>query len=337
MTRCILTAFAAAAALGTASLAWADEPIVLKYGDPGPPNASIHTDAIVPWSNLIAKESGGAVKAQIFNGPSLVSMVNAYDRVANGVADVAFCILGPISSQVPKTTVATLPFETRSAHEAGLALQRLYEKGIIADEWQKVKPIAFGVFANLAYHSVPRIDKLEDLKGVKISVQGRIAAQTAEALGATPITMPVTQLYQSLQRGLIQAVAIGWPATVTFKTIDIVRHHVNESLGGAGANMIMNKASYARLSGKAKKAVDDHIGTWYTNLFNKVIDDTERDNIQIVKNMKNQEMHKLAPDELKRWQVRMRPVISNWVKATPDGERVLSAFRKEIADIRAGS
>ena len=74
-----------------------------------------------------------------------------------------------------------------NAHEAGLALQRLYEKGVIADEWKGVKPLAFGVFANLTYHTVPMVKTLDDLKGLKISVQGRIAGDTLEALGGTPI------------------------------------------------------------------------------------------------------------------------------------------------------
>jgi hypothetical protein len=41
--------------------------------------------------------------------------------VDNGVADFAFCILGPVSSQFPKTLVATLPFEAESAREAVIA------------------------------------------------------------------------------------------------------------------------------------------------------------------------------------------------------------------------
>ncbi len=338
MTSRALPALAAAFAITAASAAaFAADPLVLKYGDPGPPNASIHTDLIAPWSKQVAKELGGALDIKVYVGYSLVNMRNTMDRVSNGVADLAFCILGPISSQFPKTQVATLPFEAESAHEAGLALQRLYDKGIIADEWQRVKPIAFGVFANLTYHTVPRIDTLDNLKGLKISVQGRIAGQTLEALGGTPISLPINEVYSALQRGTIEGAAIGWPATVAFKLTDIVRHHVRASLGGATAIMIMNNNTYAKLSGQAKKAIDDHIGTGYTNWFNKVIDDTETQNIGATENMKDQEIHKLTADQTATWKKRIQPVIANWVKSTPDGEKVLEAFRKEIAAIRAGS
>jgi len=335
MTCSTLPVLAIATAITAASaVAFADEPILLKYGDPGPPTASIHTDLIKPWSEKVNKESGGTLNVKVFVGYSLVDMRNTLDRVENGVADFAFCILGPVSSQFPKTLVATLPFETESAHEAGLALQHLYEKGIIADEWKRVKPIAFGVFANLSYHTVPPVKTLEDLKGLKISVQGRISGQTLEALGGTPITLPINEVYAALQRGTIQGSAIGWPATVAFKLTDIVHNHVQASLGGEDAIMIMNNNTYARLSGNAKKAIDDNIGTGYTNWYNKVIDDTEQENIEITRKMDNQAINKLPPAELAKWKQRIAPVIDNWVKSTPDGAHVLAAFRKEIAAIR---
>ena len=333
----IVSVLASAAITVVATAASADEPILLKYGDPGPPTASIHTDVIKPWSEKVSKESDGTLNVKVFVGYSLVDMRNTLDRVENGVADFAFCILGPVSSQFPKTLVATLPFEAESAHEAGLALQRLYQKGVIADEWKRVKPIAFGVFANVSYHTVPPVKTLDDLKGLKVSVQGRISGQTLEALGGTPISLPINEVYAALQRGTIQGSAIGWPATVAFKLTDIVHNHVQASLGGEDAIMIMNNNTYARLSGKAKKAIDDNIGTGYTNLYNKVIDDTEREHIEITEKMGNQTINKLPPAELAKWKARIAPVIDNWAKSTPDGAHVLAEFRKEIAAIRSGS
>jgi TRAP-type transport system periplasmic protein len=327
-----------AALLSSSSVAFAEEPVLLRYGDPGPPTASIHTDLIAPWAEKVNKEGAGALDVKVFVGYSLVNMVNTLDRVADGVADLAFCILGPVSSQFPKTLVATLPFEARNAHEAGLALQRLYDEGIIADEWKKVKPIAFGDFANLTYHTSAPVKTLDDLKGMKISVQGRIEGQTLEALGGTPITLPINEVYEALKRGTVVGAAIGWPADVDFKLTEVTKHHLRESLGGASAVMIMNNNTYAKLAGKAKQVIDANIGTGYTNWFNKVIDDTERRNIDKVQNkMKDQTVIRLSDQQRAQWKARIQPVIDNWVKNTPDGAHVLAAFRKEVAAIRSGT
>jgi TRAP-type C4-dicarboxylate transport system substrate-binding protein len=337
IARRFLPVFATAAMAALATAASAENALTLKYGDPVPPTGSIHLELIKPWSEQVTKESGGTLDVKEYVGYTLVSMANTYDRVQNGVADLAFCILGPVSSQFPKTLVATLPFVAENAHEAGLALQRLYDQGVIADEWQRVKPIAFGVFANLSYHLVPKVTGVEDLEGLKISVQGRIAGDTLKNLGGTPVSLPINEVYQALQRGTIQGAAIGWPATVAFKLHDIAHHHVMASLGGEAAIMIMNNNSYAKLSGKAKDTIDKHIGTGYTNWFNKVIDGDEAQNIELLRKAKDQEIYKPSSAELATWKRRIQPVIDSWVKNTPDGAHVLVAFRKEIMAIRTGS
>ena len=100
--------------------------------------------------------------------------------------------------------------------------------------------------------------------------------------------------------------------------------------------MIMNKNTYAKLSGKAKAVIDANSGTFYTNWFNKVIDDTEHAHIKEVEHMKDHTLAKLSPAQQELWQKRADKVIAKWVKRTPDGAHVLAEFRKEIAAIRAG-
>ena len=63
-----------------------------------------------PWAEKVTKEAGGTLNVKVYVGFSLVNMRNTLDRVENGVADIAFCILGPVSRQFPKTLVATLPY-----------------------------------------------------------------------------------------------------------------------------------------------------------------------------------------------------------------------------------
>ncbi len=102
--------------------------------------------------------------------------------------------------------------------------------------------------------------------------------------------------------------------------------------------IIMNNKSYEKLSGKAKEVIDANIGTVFTNWFNKTIDDTEHENVEKVDSkMKGQEMHRLTDAERARWKERIAPVIDNYIQHTPDGQRVLDAFRKEVASIRSGT
>jgi hypothetical protein len=40
--------------------------------------------------------------------------------------------------------------------------------------------------------------------------------------------------------------------------------------------------------------------------------------------------------EAARWKQRLTPVTEEWAKATPDGAKVLAAFRAEMANVRGG-
>ena len=50
----------------------------------------------------------------------------------------------------------------------------------------------------------------------------------------------------------------------------------------------------------------------------------------------NQIIASLAPEEEARWKSRAQAVVDEWTKSTPDGARVLAAYRTEIAEIRKG-
>jgi hypothetical protein len=55
-----------------------------------------------------------------------------------------------------------------------------------------------------------------------------------------------------------------------------------------------------------------------------------------VKKIPGQTVYKLSPEENARWEKALAPVTDEWVKATPNGPAILAAFRKEIANVRAG-
>lgn len=338
MIRRMVSLLAVATAIAIFSFAaCAAAPVQLRFGYPNPPESSQYTDFILPWTQKVNKEAGGMFKIHVYAGESLLNMRDTLDDVENGVAEIGFCVLGPVSRQFPQMLVATLPSAAPNARDAGLALQRLYDQGLISDEWQSVKPLAFGVCPDLSYHTVPMIKTLADLKGLKISVQGRIAGETLEALGGVPITLPITDVYEALQNGTIEGTAISWPAVAAFHLTDIVKHHLLEPLGAEDVAIIMNKSAYARLPHKAQQVIDANSGTFLTNWFNTFIDHSGQQSINGIEHMKGQTVIKLSPKERAIWMKKIQPVIALWEKQTPDGAKVLAAFRKQVAAVASGS
>jgi len=326
---------AAAAAIAAAGPALADEPIQLKFAIPTPPISSV-SKGLQPWAEEIKKESDGAIEVQLFLGPTVATIFNAYDRVVNGVVDMAFGNFGPLASQFPKTAVVTLPFESRTGKESTLAFWRLYASGVIADEYTKVHPAALLTFPGVYLHGKKPLRTLDDIKGLKIAAQGKVISRAVENLGAAPIATAVADFYQALQRGTIDYIATAWSALPSFKLDEVTSYHLEVPLGTDDVYVVMNKDFYAKLPAKAKAAVDKTTGEPMVRHMIGVIDGATGFARSTVEKEPGHTIAQLPPDEEARWKAKVAPVIEEWTRDTPDGARVLAAFRSEVAKIRAG-
>jgi hypothetical protein len=45
----------------------------------------------------------------------------------------------------------------------------------------------------------------------------------------------------------------------------------------------------------------------------------------------------LSPTQTAEWQAKVAPVIAEWAKAQPDGEKVLETYRKLLVQVKAGA
>jgi TRAP-type C4-dicarboxylate transport system substrate-binding protein len=328
-----LTVAVVAALAAGAQGARAADPVQLKFANPGAPGGHVSRKIITPFAERMTKDSNGTVEFKLFSGPSLGTFPVIYDRVINGVADLTFGLLGPISSQFPKTMVASLPFETPNATAGTQALWRVLSSGLIADEWSRVKPLATMVFPNALFHAKKPIQSLADAQGLKYSVQSRLAAESVQALGGAPITLAVTDLYQALQRGTVDAATIGWPATASYKLAEVSNYHLAVPIGSEITYMVMNKESYAKLPAEGKAAVDKNIGDHLAKSIGETLDQVDEEESAAIRAQAGQTIARLPPEEESRWKARVTPVTEAWAKSTPDGEKVLAAYRAEIAKL----
>ena len=331
----MLKTLALAALAGLVPQLAAADKIAVSFGYPGPLTSAVHVKGVDPWFKTVEQDSGGEVEWKIFGGGSVGTFKNIYDRLLNGVVDTCYGLFGELAGQFPKSDVVTLPFETRSSYESGLALYRLYSSGLTADEFTKVKVIGFGRYPYAVMHSRKPINGLADLKGMKMSAFSRLSSQVVEHLGGVPVTMPVSDVYQSLQRGLIDTTITAWVAVETYKYYEITKFNMEAPISSNHAFMFMNKDSYAKLSGKAKDAFDRDMGEVFTKGLGRAMDEVEDAARAKFVAMPDQVAKQVPEAELAQWKARVQPIIDEWVKATPDGAKVLAAYRAEVAKIQA--
>jgi TRAP-type C4-dicarboxylate transport system substrate-binding protein len=336
MIRRSLSTFLAAAVALLPFAVRADEPILLRFGFPAPPQSKVNVWGVTPWIEDVQKAAPGLLDIKVFPGPSLATTENSYDRVVSGVADLMFGIFGPLAGKFTRVTVGSLPFEAKNNSETAVAYWHLYERGLFADELKEVKTLALFTFPSAGFHTNKPVAVAADLAGMKVAVSDRALSQLITSLGAVPITMGPPDFYQSMQRGLVGGVAVGWSAADTFKLYEVSKYHVDTASGLFAAFMFMNKQSFAKLPAAAQQAIDRYSGEPFFRRMGKVTDDMDGEGREKVRAMPGQTITRLNAAEEARWQELAQPIIENWVKTTPNGAAILSAFREEIKKVRAG-
>jgi TRAP-type C4-dicarboxylate transport system substrate-binding protein len=313
----------------------AQEPIVLRYATSGPLTSLVYLRGFQPWARAVEADSGNTVEVKTF--PGIATAQHMYDSVITNVADLAGGTYGPISSEFPKTLVVTLPFESRDTFEASLALWRLIEHGPVGTEYARVKPIVTYVFPHTRLHTKKPIRTLEDINGMKFTASTRVVNQTMLLLGAVPISMPPNDIYQAMQRGMVEGAATAWTAVYPFKLDEVSSYHYETQLGMEPGWYFMNKATYAKLPDKARVAIDKHSGETFARRMGEAVNVMEQEGRERVRAMTGHTLAEMAPEEAARWRTRIAPVVEEWEKRTPDGGAVLAAYRAELEKIRAGS
>ena len=322
--------FGAMAAVLTAA-PLAAQTVTLKLNSPAPPRSYLHAGVFEPWAKAVEQESGGTLKIQMFYGGTLGNFGVTYDRVIDGVADIGFILTPAAGGKLKQEDVASLPFETKNSVEAAMALWKLYDKGVTAGEFSQVKPLGIWTFPNSALHTKEPVRSLDDVKGKKLVASNLIAAKIVTALGGTPVTFRPDEAYQAISRGITDGGLMPFTGMAVFKINEVTKYHLDAALGSDSAVLIMNKQRYDGLPAKAKAAIDKNS---YLTLSQKLGEKTNAEWAR-TRNLVKDQVVELSDAEEAKWKRALEPIAKEWAQSTPDGAKVLAAFRSEVAAFRA--
>ncbi|SDJ30521.1 TRAP transporter substrate-binding protein [Salipiger marinus] len=245
----------AAFAVTLAASAQAQE---LKYANWAPPFHTITAAQIEPLAEALDSGTSGAVTLRAFHGGELgAGPADQFVRIVQGTADLGWGLPGYTSSQFPKSLILELPGALPLDQPGYAALWRAFD-GELKAEFPMTEVIAlWGAEPNILMMKDREVRSPEDLRGLKIRVAGSIAAEAMEALGATPVQIPMTQVYNGLQTGLIDGLVSGASVLSDFKLNEVVGSvTTGPNLGRLTFFTVMNKGVFDGLSDEAKAALD---------------------------------------------------------------------------------
>ncbi|HVY06952.1 MAG TPA: TRAP transporter substrate-binding protein [Burkholderiales bacterium] len=331
-----LRALAGAMALLCAGSAWSQE-IILKVHHPLPATSTAHQKVLEPWCAKVSAESKGRIKCQIYPSMQLGGSVpQLYDQVKDGVVDVIWTVAGYSAGRFPLVEVFELPFFMRDAEGASKALWD-YVQQYDADEFKDVHPIAFHLHGGGEFHMIKKpIVRRSDLRGMKVRAPTRQTTKMLAALGATPVGMPVPQVPEALQKGVIDGTILPYEVMPALKVDELTKYHSGPDASqpliyNSVFIIAMNKARYESLPPDLKKVIDANSGIALSGSIGKLFAEMEVINKKKTGGVENV----ISNEEIEEWKKVVQPVTDGWIAdATAkgaDGKALIKSARDLIA------
>jgi len=291
------------------------------------PATHAHTLLAAEWGKEVEKRTNGAVKVNMFPGGTLTPPDQCYDGVVKGISDVGMSVVSYTMGRFPLTEAIDLPLGYTSGIQATRLCNAYYEK-FKPKEFDAVKMMYMHAYGPGIVHTANKpVKVMEDLKGIKVRCSGT-SAKVVGALGATPVAMPQTEVYDALQKGVVGGVVCPIEALKGFKLTEVTKY-TTENYGSSYSLaffVAMNKKKWDSLPKDVQETIEKINKEW--------IDKTGHTWDQIDKEArelalpKGHEFISLSKEEDARWAQAVQPIMVEYVAAMKaknlPGEEVLN-------------
>jgi TRAP-type C4-dicarboxylate transport system substrate-binding protein len=293
-------------------MVWADEKVVkLKYSNFFPP---AHKNSVLSdqWGKEIEKRTNGRVKVTYFAGNTLTPPTQTYDSVVKGIADVGQSLVGYAPGRFPLTEVLALPLGFTSGAQATRLANEFYKK-FKPKEFDDSKVMYIHGHGPGLFQTKKVINGMDDIKGLRIKANAENAA-IVTAIGGAPVTLPITELYEGLQKGLVDGMLLPVEPIKGWKFADVVKTILDNNAMSYTSPMfvVMNKDKWNSLPKDVQEIIEKINDEWVekqANLWNELEADSKEFGIQ-----KGVKIVKASPEEYAKTAEKMKPVLEEYVK-----------------------
>ncbi len=221
---------------------------------------------IEPWAEKVEAESNGRITVEIFPFMQLGgSAQNQYDLIRDGVIDGGWVIPGYQPGRFPEAEALELPFMVPESAEAASKAAWVYTQKHLMDDFSDVHVIAVHMHGRgLIHKKGDAPESVADLQGLKLRGPSRPATLLLDALGATPIGMPVPAFPEALSRGVVDGGVITWEMSPSLKLDELTDSQTDVSGERSLYNLYfiwaMNREVYEGLPPDLRAVIDANSG-----------------------------------------------------------------------------
>lgn len=214
------------------------------------------------WADEIKEATNGRVEITVYAGGTIAAMGDALDAVKQRTCDMAMVYTNIFAGQFPLTDVVSLPMiGITNAVQATNVLWDLYDYSPeLQAELSGFKVLNLNTNANNVIGSTKPVSTLDDMKGLKVRVSAGTPADMAVAWGSTPMTFGPSDIFQSIEKGVIDAYMLDFPGVDSYALYEVTPYYTSMPFFCSPFALLMNLESWNELPEDLQKIIDEHSG-----------------------------------------------------------------------------
>jgi TRAP-type C4-dicarboxylate transport system substrate-binding protein len=193
----------------------------------------------VEWAESLKASSNGELQPKVFTGTVLLPARAGMSGLRDDIAQVGYHYSGYTPAELPvSTAIQELGFNYDDPLVAAVANTdfNMNDKELLG-EWKKAGIIFGGGYSTPAYNlmcSMP-VRNLAEIKGKRLRTNGNALSRWAEKVGAVPVNVPSSEMYQGLEKGTLDC-ALNVASDLKSRSLwDVAKHTTMVPLGLAWA------------------------------------------------------------------------------------------------------
>ncbi len=223
------------------------------------PETLIYTKSFLSFVDKVNEAGKGVVQIEVRGGPEAIGMFQQPDAVRDGIVDMVYTPGSFYGGTIPEKDAMVASNVTAVEARANGGTELMDQ---IHQEKMGVKYLGWfdsGVCYNLWTRDEPEFDEKGNLKveGLKLRGNAVYNAFFSNYLGAQVIDLPTGEVYNALQRGIVDAT--GWTqiGLIDLKWNEFLNYRIEPCFFSTDLGVIVNQEKWDSLSAEAQKIIQD--------------------------------------------------------------------------------
>jgi TRAP-type C4-dicarboxylate transport system substrate-binding protein len=178
----------------------------------------------------------------------------------------------------------------------------------LAPDFEGLKLVNLFVDCSVLHTTSKPVAKLEDIRGLRIRVPSALGAQMVEAVGGIPVTMPQSDIYESLQRNVIDGAISPWDVIESLKLGEVLHQHTENVLFCGQLWFAFNERKFEGYPDAVKAAFEEIRGEYALNLAQDVYS-RARESAKEFAKANDGEFHQFSDEDMATWKELTQPAV----------------------------